>query len=75
MLFILDPCDGETCSNQGTCSVNASDTTDGYSCACNVGYRGNDCEIGKHLFPINVAVNINNHIEVILTDSCNVYIL
>ncbi len=65
MLFILDPCVAQTCSDQGTCSVDASNTVDGYLCACNPGYSGDDCEIGTQLFPIKVPVNINNHIEVI----------
>ena len=45
--IFIDPCTGQNCSGHGTCIVDASDATDGYSCACNRAYSGDNCEIGK----------------------------
>ena len=44
---MIDPCTGQDCSGHGTCNVNATDTNDGYACACNRFYTGDNCEIGK----------------------------
>ena len=55
---ILGPCNGQTCSGQGTCSVDSSNATDGYACSCNVGYTGNDCEYGKQFIRIIIAVTV-----------------
>ena len=51
-IFILDPCTGKDCSAHGDCIVDATDTTDGYKCICDVGYTGDDCENGKYFLYI-----------------------
>jgi hypothetical protein len=37
--------------------VDAADTSDGYLCSCNVGYIGNDCEIGKQFHYIGIILS------------------
>ena len=58
-MIILDPCTGQTCSSHGSCSVDASDTTDGYLCKCSVGYTGNDCEHSEKFLRIGIVVTFN----------------
>ena len=43
---LIDPCTNQTCSGNGACSVDSSDATDGYSCACDSFYTGDKCQYG-----------------------------
>ena len=44
MFFFVDinECDSNPCENGGTCT----DMEDGYECACESGYTGDECETG-----------------------------
>ena len=37
---------GQTCSGHGMCSIDLSDSTDGYACTCDAFYTGDNCEYG-----------------------------
>ena len=41
----IDDCTPDPCQNGGTCTDGVND----YTCACVLGYTGNDCETGKTL--------------------------
>ena len=38
----IDECDSDPCEH-GSCT----DQVDGYSCSCDAGYAGSNCDIGK----------------------------
>ncbi len=46
--ILIDPCNGQDCSGQGTCRADASEAKDGYACTCNDFYTGDNCEHGKY---------------------------
>ena len=51
-LFLdIDDCESSPCQNGGTCI----DEVNYYTCICNPGYIGPDCEIGRltHIFKIH----------------------
>ncbi len=39
----IDECASTPCQNGGTCN----DDVNSYTCTCNAGYTGSDCETGK----------------------------
>ena len=47
----IDECESNPCQHGGTCE----DGENSYSCTCNLGYMGMDCETGKiaHIFKIH----------------------
>ena len=57
-ITISDPCTGKDCSTHGSCNVDASDTTDGYQCICDVGYSGEDCQSGKYFLHIGIPSKV-----------------
>ena len=41
----INECEGKNCSDNGFCQ----DGINNYTCTCDAGYTGKDCEISKHL--------------------------
>ena len=49
----IDDCTPDPCQNGGTCTDGVND----YTCACVLGYTGNDCETGKTLSQTNYKLS------------------
>ena len=41
IFFLVDPCDGSPCKNNGTCEK----TEDSFKCICAEQYEGESCEL------------------------------
>ena len=63
---LIDPCTSQTCSGEGICILEPSDTTDGYSCRCNPFYTGDNCENGTLNFLYH-----NDWLKVFVINTCN----
>ena len=50
----INECEGRNCSGHGVCKDGIYD----YTCNCNNGYTGKDCEIGKVASQISDATEI-----------------
>ena len=46
VVYLTDPCEGNTCQNGGTCIPDGTGT---YSCACPTGYSDTNCETGQSM--------------------------
>jgi hypothetical protein len=60
LLFLysdIDDCSGAPCENGGTCT----DDVNSYSCACAVGFTGNNCQTGKsvNVFLVGIKATYN----------------
>lgn len=69
----IDDCQNSPCQNGGTCT----DKLNGYACACNSGYKGDNCETGmcqQRIFVILVHETKDtmvSTVEYICTDKMN----
>lgn len=59
----VDECSNKPCRNQGTCT----NTVGSYTCACAVGWKGQDCEEGMKYKILNIVVVVIN-IVIIMCD-------
>ena len=56
-----DPCtEFNPCTDKGTCTnvPNNVDNTVSYSCACNAGYEGNNCQLGKNVAKVLTCIQL-----------------
>ena len=70
----IDYCETSTCDNGGTCI----DGIDDYTCECQEGYTGSNCETGKCFSIVSSEIHVNaayedhdyNHCYIYSTRSC-----